>query len=334
MFEVGVFFLPRWGIFDFPRNIYLLSGLLLGIALILFFLILIKDIFLILNCLFFNIISVNHLKINIVIVALSVILGVVGLWEGIRVPSVNKFSIKIMNLPDELNGFRVVQLSDLHIGDIFIKRWLQEVVNKVNQLEPDLVVITGDLVDKSPYKLRDEVNLLTHITSKYGTFICIGNHEYYARLVAWLEYWEDIGLPVLLNSHVAINIDGAVLTVAGIADRDHNNPAENEPADIIKAFSGSPDSAFRILLAHRPENARKHADRSNNIALQLSGHTHGGQIPILWPIVAAFNGGFFKGLYKIEEMFLYVSNGTGLWGGLPIRLFTQSEITEITLISG
>lgn len=331
IFEISVFFLPRWGVFDFSRSINILSGLLLGIALILFFLILIKDIFLILSYSFFSVISVNHFKVNIAVAALSIVLGVIGLWEGLRVPSVNKLSIKIMNLPDELNGFRIVQLSDLHLGDIFIKEWLREVVNKVNLLEPDIVVITGDLVDKPTYKLGDDVNLLTHIFSKYGTFACVGNHEYYAGLTEWLKYCEQIGLTVLLNSHTTLNIDGTALTVAGIADRGHNHP-RNEPDDIIKAFSGVPDDAFRILLAHRPENARKHAEQSNNIALQLSGHTHGGQIPILWPLVAAFNGGFFKGLYKVEEMFLYISNGTGLWGGFPIRLFTQSEITEITLL--
>ena len=332
IFEFSVFFLPRWGIFDFSRNIYILSGLLLGIILILFSLTLIKDIFLILNRLFFNIISINHFKINIVVVALSVLLGVIGLWEGIRVPSIKKISIELMNLPNELNGFRIVQLSDLHVGDIFTKGWLQEVINKVNSLEPDLVVITGDVVDKPPHKLGDETELLTHITSKYGTFVCVGNHEYYAGLAAWLKLWDKIGLTVLLNSHATFNIDGAALTVAGIADRGHNHP-KNEPDDIIKAFSGAPDNALRILLAHRPENARKHAQRSNNIALQLSGHTHGGQIPVLWSLVAAFNSGFVKGLYNVEEMSLYVHNGTGLWGGFPIRLFTPSEITEITLTS-
>ena len=333
IFEFSIFFLPRWGVFDFSRNIYILSGLLLGIILILFSLIFIKDIFLILNQLFFNIISVNHFKINTVVLALSVLFGVIGLWEGTRVPSIKKFNIELMNLPVELNGFRIVQLSDLHVGDIFTKAWLREVVNKANSLKPDLVVITGDMADRPPYKLEDEIEPLAHIVSKYGTFVCVGNHEYYTGLEAWLNFLEKIGLTVLLNSHVTLNIDGAILAVAGIADRGHNQP-KNEPDDIAKAFSGVPDNAFRILLAHRPENARQHAQRSNNIALQLSGHTHGGQIPILWSLVAAFNGGFAKGLYKIEEMFLYISNGTGLWGGFPIRLFTQSEITEITLTPG
>ena len=332
IFEFSVFFMPRWGIINFSRNIYIFSGLLLGITLILFLLVFVKDIFLILNYLFCNKILVNHFKINLTIVVFSVVLGTIGLWEGIKVPSINKFSIQLPNLPDKLNGFRIIQLSDLHMGDIFIKEWLQAVVSKVNALKPDIVVITGDLVDKSPVILGEEIKLLTQVSSKYGTFICVGNHEYYAGLAEWLNFWKEIGLNVLLNSHAVLNIDGTALVVAGIADRGHNHP-KFESDDIIKAFSGAPGNAFQILLAHRPENARKHAEQSNNIALQLSGHTHGGQIPILWPLVSIVNNGFIKGLYKIENMFLYISNGTGLWGGFPIRLFTPSEITEIILLS-
>lgn len=255
---------------------------------------------------------------SLVVAIAGLSLGTLGYWNTIRVPAVREVSISIPHLPAELDGFRLVQLTDLHLGTIFDRTWMESVVAKVNSLHPDAVVITGDTGEAAPASIADALAPIRDIKAKDGLFFSLGNHETYQGLNAWVNYYKATGT-LLRNSHVVLTRDGAPLVLAGTDD--------SQP-DVRAAFANSP-KAPRILLAHRPGNA---VDNTNlGIGLQLSGHTHGGLFPGLQQMVARGNKGFVSGLYALSGLQLYVSNGTGLWTFVGIRLGVPAEITLIRL---
>lgn len=251
-----------------------------------------------------------------------------SVWQAAKVPEVRSLSLQVPNLAPTLKGLRIVQLSDLHIGPGFSRDWLMHVVERSNALKPDLVVITGDIVDGTVSRLRPSVAPLQDLQARYGVFLVPGNHEYYSGLAPWMKEFATLGIQVLSNEHRVIDLHGTPLVVAGITDpvaSAHASP----PPDPAAALQGRPADAFTLMLSHQPRTALDSAKAGAH--LQLSGHTHGGLLLPLQPLVALFNQGFVAGSYRTGAMQLYVHSGSALWAGFPVRLGVPSEITEITL---
>lgn len=270
-------------------------------------------------------------RINAVLLVAALVLSAIGVWQSVRVPDVRTVEISLDGLPAEMDGLRLVQLSDLHTSRLLTGERTRAVVDKTNALKPDLVVITGDLVDGTVDNRRNDVAPLRDLKAKYGVFSIPGNHEYYSNYQQWMEAFDDLGLHMLKNAHVVVIVNDTPLVIAGTTDRVAPNFSLPEP-DIEAALQGVTDGAPVILLQHQPRGAEKNAEAGVN--LQLSGHTHGGQIAGAHWLVQLMNEGFVSGLYDVGGMKLYVSNGTGLWNGFPIRLGRPAEITEIILRAG
>ncbi|HEX7380993.1 MAG TPA: metallophosphoesterase [Nevskiaceae bacterium] len=254
--------------------------------------------------------------------------GAIGTWQAIRVPAVRPVTVRVTGLPPAFDGYRIAQLSDLHASRLLPRAWMQGVVERTNALHADLIVITGDLADGTPTARAPDVAPLVRLHAPDGVLAIPGNHEYYADYEGWMAAYRHMGLPMLVNAHVLIRREDQNLAVAGVTD--HQAIAFHEPApDLAQALAGIPEGVPTILLAHRPGEASRAA--AAGAALQLSGHTHGGQIPGLRWLARRSNGGFVSGLYRVAGMPLYVSNGTGLWNGLVLRLGSPAEITLLTL---
>ena len=190
------------------------------------------------------------------------------------------------------------------------------------------IVITGDVVDGSPSRLEEDVAPLADLKAKYGVIFAPGNHEYYSGIQQWLPVFQRLGMHVLMNENTQIRVNGTPLAIAGVTDTAALNWGLEGP-DPEKALSGLSKDITKLMLSHRPSLAPESAKAG--ASLQLSGHTHGGLILPVTPLIAAFNGGYVSGPYTVDGMPLYVSSGSGLWGGIPLRLFVPSEITLITL---
>ncbi len=255
---------------------------------------------------------------------LIVILTSYSAVNGFRDPVIREFDIPVKDLPKELAGFSIVQLSDLHVGELLRAEWLQNVVNRVNSLDPDVVVFTGDLFDSSYENGEEIINLFKKFKSRNGLFAVIGNHEFYSGIPRFLEFSSKAGLTVLQNSSVKI---AGTIQIVGVNDRAAEN-TEYGGTDIEKAFADINRENPVIFLAHRPENFGEAVGYGTD--LQLSGHTHAGQIPPLDIITFIFNR-YNYGLYESEGAYIYTSCGTGVWG-LRMRLFSKSEIVKFTLI--
>lgn len=251
-----------------------------------------------------------------------------GVYQATRLPDVRSIEVPIADLPPQFDGYRLVQLTDLHLSKLFQTDWAEGVVARTNALQPDMIVITGDLIDGTTGDRRQDIAPLADLWAADGVHVIPGNHEYYFGYARWMDRFAELGMNVLANSHTVLRRDGAELVLAGVTDRTALRMDLPAP-DIDLALQGAPLGAPVLLLDHQPRFAAVNARAG--VDLQLSGHTHGGMIRGLDRIVARFNEGFVSGLYDVGDMQLYVSNGTGLWMGFAIRLGKPSEITAITL---
>ncbi|WP_413586257.1 metallophosphoesterase [Bdellovibrio sp. HCB274] len=237
-----------------------------------------------------------------------------------------KVKIAFDQLPQGLQDLRIVHVTDLHVAPGLPVKFVQKLVDKINQLDADLVVFTGDILDDHAVRHLPELEILKSVRSKYGTYYVAGNHEYYWNIDESLSAFRSIGYHVLVNQTETLQINGATLQVSGIAD-----PAARqfgkEPADLDKLVSQQKTEAFKLFLAHQPAIADKACEKGFD--LQLSGHTHGGQF-FPWNFLIVFFQRYPKGLYRLKKMQLYVNQGTGYWGP-SLRLGTFCELTEITL---
>ena len=259
---------------------------------------------------------------------LAFIVTLFGFVNARRTAGVVTIDIPVLNLPIGLHGFTIVQISDVHVGPTIRERYVERIVEAVNRLKPDVVAITGDLVDGTVAELRDQVAPLGRLKSRDGRYFVTGNHEYYSGAVSWMAELERLGIQVLHNEHVVIERDFAKLVLAGVPDYGAGHYDESHRSDPQKSLVGAPgDAAVKILLAHQPRSAA--AASEAGFDLQLSGHTHGGQF---WPWnhFVKFQQPFTAGLHRLDELLVYVSRGTGYWGP-PKRLFAPSEITQIRL---
>ena len=255
-------------------------------------------------------------------------LAAIGVHEAIRVPPLKEVEVRIKDLPAAFDGYTVLQLTDLHISSLFPATWTRAVVDSANAIPADLVVVTGDLIDGTVAERTADVAALRDLHAPDGVFVIPGNHEYFFNQRAWMRHFAGLGMRPLENSHSVIERGGAKLVLAGVTDLSAAHAGYPMP-DLAQAVQGAPRGAPVILLDHQPRNARTAA--AHGVALQLSGHTHGGLIVGLDRIFAMANAGFVSGLYDVGGMQLYVNNGTALWAGLALRLGKPSELTRITL---
>ena len=257
-----------------------------------------------------------------------------GVYEGARTPDVKRIEIAYEDLPPAFDGYRIVHLSDLHCSTSARRPRFERIVERVNTLGADLVAITGDFVDGRVKDRLVDMEPLAKLRARDGVWGCTGNHECYWEWEAWSEAFAKMGIRFLdASSQSAGSVvrrgDDAI-AIGGL-----NDSAFSWSPDLVldarHAFGSAPNGAFRILLFHRPYTKAIGSEKAD-VKLQLSGHTHGGAMPVLKWLVAFGNEGHVRGLYEFAKgRYLHVSPGTGQWAGFPLRLFNPTEITEITL---
>lgn len=260
----------------------------------------------------------------------STFICAVGVWRAVSFPAITQTELYFDKLPPAFDGYRIVHLTDLHISRLLPESWLSETLRITDYLKPDLVLITGDLIDGTPEKRQRDIRPFKQLTAPDGVWASLGNHEYYANFDEWLTTFDELNLPILINENIRIQRDSEEIIIAAITDITAERYGEEMP-DIDKALVGTNEEDMIILMSHRPINTQQHADKG--VSLQLSGHTHGGQIIALNLFAKIMNQGFLMGLYTIDDMYLYQNRGAGLWGGMPVRIGVESEIAEITLRS-
>lgn len=252
----------------------------------------------------------------------------IGFVNARRVARVVKVEVPIANLPPALHGYVIAQISDIHVGPTIKRGFLNAIVNKVNALGADAIAITGDLVDGSVHRLALHTQPLQRLRAKDGVFFVTGNHEYYSGAEEWIAEVRRLGLTVLLNQHVVRRRGDAALMIAGVADYTAHHFHPSHRSDPYAAAAGAPPVDVRILLAHQPRTAPEAAAAGYH--LQLSGHTHGGQF-FPWNLFVPLQQPFVAGLKRVQEMWVYISRGTGYWGP-PKRFGAPSEITLVRLV--
>ncbi|SPU54275.1 membrane-associated phosphoesterase [Bordetella trematum] len=224
----------------------------------------------------------------------------------------------------------IAQISDVHVGPTIKAGYVQAIVDAVNALRPELIAITGDVVDGSVAALSAHTAPLGKLHAPGGVFLVTGNHEYYSGASAWVNEFRRLGLTVLQNQHSVIERGGARVVVAGVTDYGAGAFDPAQRSDPRAALQGAPAQAgLRLLLAHQPRSARAAAPLGYD--LQLSGHTHGGQF-FPWGFFVRFQQPFTSGLHREGAMWVYTSRGTGYWGP-PLRLAAPSEITLLRLVA-
>ncbi|MDR1083834.1 MAG: metallophosphoesterase [Deltaproteobacteria bacterium] len=272
-------------------------------------------------------------KASLAILLISAVISGYSLYEAARVPRVREAEVTIPAWPNALDGLTVAILGDMHISRFFDEPWVRKVVDRTMDLKPDLILLPGDMVDGSVEQRKNDVAPLADLKAPFGVLASVGNHEYYSGVKEWLPAFEKLGLKILYNSHVVILPHGAPLIIAGLTDLTALEPRFNLPGPSLEqALAGAPPDVPVVLLEHRPVRARINA-LNPRIIWQISGHTHGGMLPILKSAVRKVNGGFVVCWYDIEKLKLFVQPGLGLWNGFPMRLFDPSEITFLTVRS-
>jgi len=256
-----------------------------------------------------------------IVLAGSVLALVCGAVAAFRGPKVEQVELRVAGLHPDLEGLRIAQISDLHVGPNIGRRYVDRVVQLCHSLKPDLVVLTGDIVDGTVARLAHAVAPLAELARGSRAFFVLGNHDCYSGPQPWIAHWRAAGYTVLLNESTIVPVRNARLLVGGVTDPAYRllKPQisiENQKAD------------FRLLLAHNPRLAPLGAKAGFD--LQLSGHTHAGQF-FPWTLaVRIVHAPHAAGLSREGRMQVYVSAGTGTWGP-PVRFGTSPELTLIRL---
>jgi predicted MPP superfamily phosphohydrolase len=264
------------------------------------------------------------------IAAFSIGAGTLALRSALAPARVRRLRVRLDRLPRAHNGLSVVQLTDLHVGPTIGRAIVEDVVRRTNALSPDIVAITGDLVDGGVAELRHAIAPLAELRARHGVFFVTGNHEYFSGAAEWIRELERIGMRVLQNERVSIGEGDSAFDLAGVDDHSALRHGGLSPRDAVaKALAGRDEQRELILLAHQPRSFLHAA--SFGVGLQLSGHTHGGQI---WPFnfLVRLQQPFVAGLHARGRSQIYVSSGTGYWGP-PMRLGAAAEITHLTLVA-
>ena len=261
------------------------------------------------------------------IFATASLLSGYGLYEARKTPPRVKVEVPIVKLPRQLDGFKICQATDIHAGLTIQKSYIERIAQSMNESKADVIAITGDLVDGSVSQLQHIIMPLQKLKARFGTYFVTGNHEYYSGAAEWIAALQQLGFKVLQNEHVVLKKNGANLILAGVTDYAAHKFIPSHRSQPKTAIQNCQVTGPKILLAHRPRNIFEAAQCGYD--LQLSGHTHGGQL-FPWNFVVKLIEPYTRGLHRHGKTWIYVSKGTGYWGP-PMRVGASSEITEIIL---
>ncbi|QFY44403.1 metallophosphoesterase [Candidatus Methylospira mobilis] len=260
----------------------------------------------------------------------ALLLTFAGFINARRLARVVTIKVPIENLPAALQGFTIVQISDIHVGPTIKRRYVDAIVDAVNLLEADMIALTGDLVDGTVERLAGHTLPFSRLRARHGAYAVTGNHEYLSGVHGWITEFERLGMKILQNEHVVIAHGDARLVVAGVNDFSAGRFDPAQRSDPAAAIAGAPpEAAIRLLLAHQPRSAA--AASEAGFTLQLSGHTHGGQF-FPWNFFVRLQQPFTAGLNRYNNLWVYTSRGTGYWGP-PKRIAAPSEITRLLLVA-
>jgi len=267
--------------------------------------------------------------VTAVVALIALVLLLWGYAEAMRVSRVRRVDVSVPRLGPGLDGLRVVLLTDTHYGPINRERWSRGVVEVVNTLDADVVAHTGDIADGEVTQRRAQAAPLGDVRAALARVYVTGNHEYFSGAQRWVEHMASLGWEALHNRHVVLSRGGDSLVVAGVDDRTAaGSGVPGHHADHEAALAGADPELPVLLLAHQP--AQIAGAVAHGVDLQISGHTHGGQ---MWPFhyLVRLDQPALQGLSRHSERTqLYTSRGTGFWGP-PFRIFAPSEITLLTL---
>lgn len=260
-----------------------------------------------------------------VLAALSAVLT--GL-NALRPPELVKANVfrsdeHVFNRP-----MKIIQLSDLHLSSLTDGTWFADMITTVNSQEPDLVILSGDVADGTVSRRSPFVDRLKEIKASKGIVVVPGNHEYYIDYHGWMNLYRGMNFTVLENGVWSFRYEDVIVDIIGLTDEEARRYDLPEPRAAVMNRSDPSEGRIRILVKHRPKNLDTMIAPGHGIRLALSGHTHGGMIPILSPLVAFMNSGFCQGKYRIGDTILFVSDGTFLWNGFPFRLNSRNMIAE------
>ncbi|MBX7116560.1 MAG: metallophosphoesterase [Myxococcaceae bacterium] len=250
-----------------------------------------------------------------------------GVYRAFAPAEITELPIRLPGLPKALEGFTLVQLTDVHVGPVIRERFMDDLVNRANGCKPDAVVITGDLVDGSLGELGNAVARLTRLSSKFGTYFVTGNHDYYSDATLWVPALEGLGIVALRNRRAVLGDGEASFDLIGVDDWGARFGPRGY--DLAAATAGRDKTRASVLLAHQPSNFE--AVAKEGLGLQLSGHTHGGQMfpanylgDVIW-------GSRNNGLSQLDGSQIYVSRGCGFVGP-PMRVGAAPEIVKVVLL--
>ena len=266
-------------------------------------------------------------SLNMAVLGTSGAMTLYGFFQARSIPDIKNIPIYFHHLPKSLDGFRIVQITDLHVGPTLKRKFVEGIVNQISLINPDAIVVTGDLVDGNVEYLRHDTYPLSELYAPYGRYFVTGNHEYYSGPEQWLDEIDRLGFTVLINENRVIRKGDGTILMAGVTDYRMGKYIAGQESSPQKAISGSPPCDLKLLLAHRPSNI--HEASKVGFDFQISGHTHGGQYFPANFIFEPFHP-YISGLHRHDQTWIYVSSGTGYWGP-PLRLGVPSEITLFTL---
>ena len=251
-----------------------------------------------------------------------------GTHNALSLPGVNHHDVKISGLGREFDGMKIAVMVDIHADALTDRNFVRAITDMTNDLEPDVILLPGDFVDGTVSARYSDLEPLKDLKARYGVYGVTGNHEYYFDHDNWMKEFASMGIRMLENQNVIITSGDDRIAIAGKPDPTGGRMGLAAP-DINAAVKDIPEGVPIILMEHQPGVARENA--KHDILLQVSGHTHGGQMPIIYQIVKRANNGFVRGWYDVGNMKLYVSPGTSQWNGFALRLFDPPEITLFTL---
>lgn len=263
----------------------------------------------------------NRLHLGLLLLSLAA--SAAGTWGGLAEPRINRVSLAC----EIARPLRIALLADLHVSPLKPADRLQAIVERTNALGADVVCIVGDFVDGDEQQCGERMSALRRLRAPMGVYGVPGNHDYYSGYDVWGRLLPQLGVRMLHNAHTTL--PGGIATLAGVTEQTAEQLPGMEAPNLEKALRGAPKDTPIILLSHRPGTVQEAAQRG--VAVQLSGHTHGGLVWGIGQLVALMNDGYLAGLYQEGGALLYVSPGTDTGARTPLRLGVPAEITLLTL---